>query len=830
MTISTIEYALIAGASYRSTRDDINRIPYPAGWQPVKSGLDWKVGTDGFEARSFIKGTDIVISYAGTYASDFKGDILADGALGAGITHSQLLQAAQYYMDVKKANSSSKITFTGHSLGGGLAALMSMFFNLTASTFDVAPFQLSANSNTATDVFKYLKQKGYTIDAALQAVALSTSDLAQTTDWQSAQLALKTPVIAYRATNITNISAAGEFLSSVFPLSAAQIPGIHTSTINHGAQNSPFFDALQTASALHSQALLIAIYYNKTFRELTNAIPFLESIIFDENLYARSTAPSSKEADFLNHLIRYEFGIPGTANAQVNLLTKFSQDIVKLNTSTLTKKPDLQKALIVAAMEYYYFKDPAKTTKLFTLANGSINFKYSDIGASSYKSLPLLAMVVQDNASAVTDQGASNHFNPALFYIGDAPYQDLIAQDSWFIPVTDAAVTTTGTNGNDVIIGGAFADNLKGGVGKDILIGNAGADMLDGGTGADILVGGAGADTYIVDDANDKIIETLGTDVDLVRSSVSFVLGDNIENLTLTGTDAINTTGNALNNILTGNSANNVLGGGAGNDSLVGGAGNDMLIGGTGYDTYIISGNDTVIDRDGKINISGIIASGGKQMEKKSLTYRSSDGSLIYVRTGNGLRVLQAGAKNSVNIQNWSQGNLGIFLEDIKDDSKDDPNKPPIDSIRVYFQNSENIATSPLVLDLNGDGVKTVGLNANIYFDHDNNGFAELTGWADPNDGLLVLDKNGNGKIDNGTELFGNNTFLINGKKAANGFEALGSFDFNDDQKINSSDAIFNQLKIWQDKNSNGKVDDNELLTLSQVNIKSLKCELRAEI
>jgi len=308
MTISTLEYALMAGASYRSTRDDINRIPYPADWQPVSGGLDWKIGTDGFEARAFIKGSEIVISYAGTYFDGLFGgdDVAADLALGNGITSSQLLQAAQYYLDVKKnAASNAHITFTGHSLGGGLAALMAMFFNLTAQTFDVAPFELSTGSSTATDVAKYLKQKGYTIDAALQAVALTDYDLAQTTDWQSAQLALKTPVVAHRAGNITNISAAGEFLSSVFPLNALQIPGIHTSTLDHGKQNSLFFNALQTAGALHSQALLIAIYYNIPFRELTNAIPFLESTLFDTSLYAADTGPrNTDKKDILNHLIR----------------------------------------------------------------------------------------------------------------------------------------------------------------------------------------------------------------------------------------------------------------------------------------------------------------------------------------------------------------------------------------------------------------------------------------------------------------------------------------------------------------------------------------------
>ena len=80
---------------------------------------------------------------------------------------------------------------------------------------------------------------------------------------------------------------------------------------------------------------------------------------------------------------------------------------------------------------------------------------------------------------------------------------------------------------------------------------------------------------------------------------------------------------------------------------------------------------------------------------------------------------------------------------------------------------------SPLILDLDGNGISTVGVNHNIYFDHDGNGFAENSGWVGKDDGLLVRDLNNNGQIDDGTELFGNNSVLSSGEKAANGFEAI---------------------------------------------------------
>lgn len=123
---TAIEYALMAGHAYRTTRDEINWLPAPLGWTPFfpvpdDSTASTFTTTNGFEAVSFINGNDIVISYAGTDDSDFWGDKVADIGLALGVGSSQLLQAAEYYLQVKAANPTANITFTGHSLGGGLA-------------------------------------------------------------------------------------------------------------------------------------------------------------------------------------------------------------------------------------------------------------------------------------------------------------------------------------------------------------------------------------------------------------------------------------------------------------------------------------------------------------------------------------------------------------------------------------------------------------------------------------------------------------------------------------------------------------------------------------
>ena len=153
----------------------------------------------------------------------------------------------------------------------------------------------------------------------------------------------------------------------------------------------------------------------------------------------------------------------------------------------------------------------------------------------------------------------------------------------------------TGSEQNNNLVSGAGNDTLSGGLGIDTLDGGIGNDWIDGGVGSDSMSGGANDDTYVVDSSTDLIVELTNSGTDLVRSSAdTFTLAGNVENLTLTGSSAINGYGNGLNNMLTGNSGNNILMGDAGNDTLNGGIGVDMLMGGSGNDTYVIDSGDTI--------------------------------------------------------------------------------------------------------------------------------------------------------------------------------------------------------------------------------------------
>ena len=134
------------------------------------------------------------------------------------------------------------------------------------------------------------------------------------------------------------------------------------------------------------------------------------------------------------------------------------------------------------------------------------------------------------------------------------------------------------------------------------------------------------------------------------------------------------------------------------------------------------------------------------------------------------------------------------------------------------------IGYEPLVLDLDGDGIETVASNGHdgALFDHDKDGIRTATGWVGKDDGLLVYDRNGDGTVNNGGELFGDNTLLKNGERATSGYQALADLDDNGDGKVDAADSAFAHLRVWRDLNQDGISQEGELLTLDEAKVKAL--------
>jgi Ca2+-binding RTX toxin-like protein len=145
-----------------------------------------------------------------------------------------------------------------------------------------------------------------------------------------------------------------------------------------------------------------------------------------------------------------------------------------------------------------------------------------------------------------------------------------------------------------------------------------------------------------------------------------------------------------------------------------------------------------------------------------------------------------------------------------------------IDNVVTKLGTARSLIPCPVVLDLDGDGVETTSVQQTTFFDHNADGFAERTGWVGRDDGLLVRDRNGNGSIDSGRELFGNHTLRTTGVEAAHGYEALADLDSNADGKVDSGDAAFGQLRVWRDADENGISAPGELQTLGSLGIRSV--------
>ncbi|MDY3205838.1 MAG: calcium-binding protein, partial [Arcobacter sp.] len=285
------------------------------------------------------------------------------------------------------------------------------------------------------------------------------------------------------------------------------------------------------------------------------------------------------------------------------------------------------------------------------------------------------------------------------------------------------------------------------------------------------------------------------------------------------------------------------------NDKLIGGAGSDTMKGGNGNDTYIADNGDTISDDDGlgAVYLGVEHLDGGEKetikhievtttnftktfiycecntvtkwsdvetdewLEEEEFYVDKATGTK-YILNGSSLSVISS--SGSITINNFSDGDLGISLSETESIDKKEITK------EVFL---EEDFCSPLVLDLNGNGINSTRLNeSSVYFDMDGDGFKERTAWVENGDGLLVLDKNANGTIDNGSELFGNFTALADGNNADDGFSALLQHDENKDGKIDKNDAIYNKLNVWVDANQDGITDAGELKSLEQAGVASV--------
>jgi len=481
------DYAALSAIVYNDVRRGFNVLSPLPGWTEILSNT----GGLGFTAGAYKNGNDIVIAFKGTDTILKNATVdwlLGNIPAGLGTGSSQLVEAALFYEAVKAANPGSNITFTGHSLGGGLASVMAVYFDKQATTFDEAPFLLSALNPVFTGV----------IAARLILNGIVDSDFAT--------FALNPLAVGLRSSNVHDYYVNGEILSYLRnPLTT--IYGVDTPIAVGGAALLPD-NAVSNAITLHSMNLAAALLMSQTFADDTVLLPNLLKEIFDEQLY--SAAPEGAVANFLIHILNDQIKV-GYTNAN-GLLSRFAGDLAKLtNYGANLKDGALGKALIDVAIADYYFMQSGFTKKdFFTASSGGISFDLKDIGTNWSNN---------KTVRSLNDAFISQYLN------NDQTARQFLAQDSaWTIQSGGTAlnVTGTGTN-NDAMIGGSSSDVLNGGSGNDFLYGGGGADtltggigddVLTGGTGNDVLQGGTGYDTYVwhPGDGNDQISDAREAD------------------------------------------------------------------------------------------------------------------------------------------------------------------------------------------------------------------------------------------------------------------------------------------------------------------------------
>ncbi|MBJ3591097.1 hypothetical protein JGC56_08045 [Salmonella enterica subsp. enterica serovar Saintpaul] len=428
---------------------------------------------------------------------------------------------------------------------------------------------------------------------------------------------------------------------------------------------------------------------------------------------------------------------------------------------------------------------------------------------------------------------------------------------------------------SDLMIGGNRGDTLRGNAGDDVLIGYGGDDLLLGGEGDDILWGSDGDDEIYGDKGKDTLYGGQGED--------SIWGGDGDDTIWASELLTSDTSQNTLygeegNDILNGSNGDDTLSGGAEADILWGGDGDDVLYGGSklqpadgevdtlyggsGKNTFIVDQFDTIflsaesdinstvflVNESGElIELKEALSSGESGEEEYTtadgLTYKfdgdtlvvngglriqnfksfarkstASDGSAVYAALGITIRD-NSGNDNGSGIppgddSGGGSGSGGGKNPGDNSNNNNDGRDRPVDT-----GDAEKI--DPIVIDLDGNGVETL-VKGRVYFDYGDDGIRERTSWIAATDGLLVRDLNGDGKINNGRELFGNNTPLRDGNNAGNGFQALIDLDDNLDGILDSADSAWSSLQIWQDKNSNGITDAGELYNLDDISLTAI--------
>ena len=350
-----------------------------------------------------------------------------------------------------------------------------------------------------------------------------------------------------------------------------------------------------------------------------------------------------------------------------------------------------------------------------------------------------------------------------------------------------------GQAGDDVLRGGKGWDDLYGSGGNDELYGGRGQDILDGGKGQDSLFGGRGAD-WLYGGGNDDYLRGGRGDDDLYGQGGNDILIGAI------GWDYLAGGGGA--DTLEGGRGDDWLEGGGGDDILRGGGGWDDLFGDGGFNEFRFGGDDGfdfVFDNgNGRIAFDADVATTDILLTRGWGAY-PDDLSIVNVTTG----------AHIVVDRHFELSGNGVAEITFNDGTVWD---------RAAIEILANTAP-PVAIDLDGDGVELISFaDSQTRFDFDGDGVRERGGWVGADDGLVVLDRNGDGRIAGIEEI----SFLGDLEGARSDLEGLGAFDTDGDGALTAADDQFADFLVWQDRNSNGLSERGELKSFAELGVQAI--------
>ncbi|MBT7088676.1 hypothetical protein HN928_06920, partial [bacterium] len=770
-------------------------------------------GANGYNGAALYNAAtgQVIVAHRGTEAGKDHWDVATDGLLATKINLQEASAKKFYALLEKKLTIDSGYTNAsialnvGHSLGGGLAQLMTAEnegtsgYAITFNAAGAAQFE-TTNSASFTNITNYIHPDDWVASVMphlgtvqyLPTTAQNVADIAiinngnnLTADTNTALLqaqaelsrirtdqsfALPWHDIAYFTnTNLYNDQPPTESVYRRFALFRAGVQA------NEIVQDSLFgsiddLDIEWVSTAALPAKLGVALVCLAPGTAGTGAI------------YAVTTS-----LDVLGGILGFASNTIGTLfNIVVNNDNGTSQTTAQLTSTnqlnlTASSTQDMQTVLSNLNI------DTTNADKINSITVGTTTYKYEYLNQPDgyeIQSGDTIAKFANETGFSIDEILAANSWLDTDHRVSpDKSFVMIMEGEKLYTPTTGNANNNTiwGTNqgetldgqeGNDHLIAGGGDDTLIGGSGNNLLEGGAGNDTLKASTsGKDVLLGGIGNDTYEIDTRNGGTFEIVDADglgkIKITRNKVD---GSGVsETLDINGANRIANMWSHWPIWLRAAEGGTIIG-----DWNV----NNLL-------SYYYFNQNTTIE--------------GKTYEANDLRIRNlfpSDWEIVI--------------KDFHNNQDYLGINFGFNWNGNGGNPGDTWSGLP-------YQGTYNPQSyTPLVLDFNDDAqINSIDLNySGTYFDVDNDGIAEKTGWIMPEDGFLAYDRNNNGKIDSINELFGN--------KTTNGFTELSYIDSNEDRVFDNRDDLFTQIKIWQDFNLNGKTDADELKSLAEHNIESI--------